>query len=314
MNYIIFDMEWNQPSSAKEKNPALVRGEIIQLGFFVLNEKLEVLHNEDILIKPVCYKCINQYVGFLTGISQDMLNNGVTFETALRRMAEFFTEDTLLFTWGDDDIPILNENMRFHKIEMQLPQHYNLQRFYSLQTGTETRQTALKTAAEYFEIETDIQAHDALNDAYLTLLVAKKLDIPRGIAEYCKVNAVSKPRHKNIFEGEKLCFSNEQEYTKVIGALPDTCRSTCIPCSECKEEIIYSNLCRYGKNSFITIGECVCGCRYFVNFELKNGILKINAYELSEKTEKLYQGKLQAKETRKKYYQAKNKKNRKNTD
>ena len=307
MNYIIFDMEWNQPSSAKEKNPALVRGEIIQLGFFVLDEKLDVLHKENILIKPVCYKCINQYVGYLTGISQEMLNSGISFESALNRMSEFFTEDTTLFTWGDDDIPILNANMKFHKIEMQLPRHFNLQRFYSLQTGTETRQTALKTAAEYFEIETDIQAHDALNDAYLTLLVARKLDISKGIAEYNKALPATKSKQKNIWDNEKLCFSCEHEYTKVIGALPDTCRSISIPCNECGAEVIYSNLCRYGKNSFITVAECVCTSRYFVHFEMKNNILTVKAYELSEKTEKFYQGKIQVKEARKKYYQAKNK-------
>lgn len=308
MNYIIFDMEWNQPNSAKEKNPALVRGEIIQLGFFVLNEKLEVFHKENILVKPVCYKFINQYVGYLTGISQDMLDSGVSFETALNRMAEFFTDDTILFTWGDDDIPILNENMRFHKIEMLLPKHYNLQRFYSLQTGNETRQTALKTAAEHFEIEMDIQAHDALNDAYITLLVARKLDISNGIADYDKAIITTKPKQKNIWDNEKCCFSCESEYKKVIGALPDTCRSVKISCNECGEEIIFSNLCRYGKNSFITVGECVCGCRYFVHFEMKNDILATRAYELSEKTEKLYQGKLQAKEARKRYYKAKDKK------
>lgn len=307
MNYIIFDMEWNQPSSAKEKNPALIRGEIIQIGFFVLDDKLEVLHNEDILIKPVCYKHINQYVGYLTGISQDMLNNGIPFKQALDRLAEYFNEDTVLFTWGDDDIPILNENMRFHKIEMQLPKHYNLQRFYSLQTGTETRQTALKTAAEYFEIETDIQAHDALNDAFVTLLVARKLDISKGIADYNKAVVLNKAKPKNPWENDKLCFSYEEEYTKSIGALPDTCRNTDIICNECKETVILSNLCRYGKNAFITIGECVCGYRFFINFVMKNNILTATAYELSEKAEKLYQGKIQAKEARKKYYQAKNK-------
>ncbi len=308
MNYIIFDMEWNQPSSAKEKNPDLSRGEIIQLGFFVLNENLEVVHNEDIMIKPVCYRNINQYVGFLTGISQDMLDTGVSFKEALCRMAEFFTEDTLLFTWGDDDIPILNQNMKYHKIEINLPEHYNLQRFYSNQTGSETRQTALKTAAENFNIETDIQAHDALNDAYLTLLVARKLDIQRGITEYNKVPVSSKPKTtKKPWDDEKLCLRTEIEYNKVIGALPDTCRSTVLNCGECSEILIYSNLCRHGKNTFITIGECVCGCRYFILFELKDNTLTSNVYELSDKTEKLYESKLQAKQARKRYYMAKNK-------
>ena len=309
MNYIIFDMEWNQPSSAKEKNPDLIRGEIIQLGFFVLNEKLEALHKENIVIKPVCYKNINQYVGFLTGISQNMLNKGVSFESALRRMAEFFTDDTVLFTWGDDDIPILNQNMKFHKIEMTLPKHYNLQRFYSIQTENETRQTALKTAAEYFSIETDIQAHDALNDAYLTLLVARKLDINRGIAEYDKASICVKPKViKKPWDDEKLYCCTQNDYDKVIGALPDTCRNTIICCGECKESLILSNLCRHGKNSFITVGECVCGKRYFIHFELKNCVLTTNVYQLSDKTEKFYESKIQAKQTRKRYYMAKNRK------
>lgn len=309
MNYIIFDMEWNQPSSAKEKNPDLIRGEIIQLGFFVLDESLEITHKENILIKPVCYRNINQYVGFLTGISQDMLNKGISFESALKRMSEFFTDETVLFTWGDDDIPILNQNMKFHKLFMTLPKHYNLQRFYSVQTGTEARQTALKTAAEYFGIQTDIQAHDALNDAYLTLLVARKMDIQRGIDEYDKVSVTVKPKAvKKPWDNETLYCSIQSDYDRVIGALPDTCRNTVMFCGECNERLIFNNLCRHGKNSFISIGECVCGNRYFIHFELKNSILTASAYELSDKTEKFYEGKLQAKQTRKRYYMAKSKK------
>ncbi len=309
MNYIIFDMEWNQPSSAKEKNPDLVRGEIIQIGFFVLNQNFDILHNEDMLIKPICYKSINQYVGLLTGISQKMLNNGITFEAALRKMAQFFDENTLLFTWGDDDIPILNENMRFHKIEdVTLPKHFNLQRFYSIQTNAETRQTALKTAAEHFGIEADIQAHDALNDAYLTLLVAKKLDISRGIEEYDKAVQKKNSKVQNPWQNDRLVFTSSQEYNKHPGSIPDTCRSISIPCEDCGSDIIFSSLCRHGRYGFVTTTECVCANRYFAHFELVENTLTANIYELSNKTEKFYENKLRAKETRKRYYQAKKKK------
>lgn len=309
MNYIIFDMEWNQPSSAKEKNPDLIRGEIIQIGFFVLNENFDILHNEDILIKPVCYKSINQYVEILTGISQKMLNDGVSFETAIRKMAEFFDKNTLLFTWGDDDIPILNENMKFHKIEdICLPKHFNLQRFYAIQTNAETRQTALKTATEHFGIEIDIQAHDALNDAYLTMLVAKKLDIAQGIKEYDKVIQPKINKSLNPWDNDKLVFSISQEYNKHPGALPDTCRSLSANCKDCGSEIILSSLCRHGRFGFVTTAECVCGNRYFVHFEMKNNILVSDIYELSNKTEKFYENKIRAKETRKRYYQSKTKK------
>ena len=308
MNYIIFDMEWNQPSSAKEKNPDLIRGEIIQLGFFVLNDSYDILCKKDIIIKPICYKSINQYVGYLTGISQDMLNAGVPFSAAVKQLAEYFTDDTVLFTWGDDDMPILRQNMEFHKIEdIALPKHYNLQRFYSMQTGTEARQTALKTAAEYFNIDLDIQAHDALNDAYLTLLVAKKLDISRGIADYEKTASVKSAKPKKPWDNDRLYCCIEQQFTKNIGALPDVCRGVSIACEECKEGLIFGTLCRYGKNTFISIAECVCGCRYFVLSELKENVLYTSVFELSEKTEKFYNGKISARESRKRYYQAKNK-------
>ena len=309
MNYIIFDMEWNQPSSAKEKNPDLIRGEIIQIGFFVLNDSFDILFKDNIIIKPACYKSINQYVEYLTGISQDMLNKGLCFKEALEIMAHFFTEDTILFTWGDDDMPILRQNMKFHGIDnITLPKHYNLQRFYSIQANTATRQTALKTAAEHFGIDIDIQAHDALNDAYLTLLVAKKLDIARGIAEYDKAAPVSSNKPKKPWDTSQLYCTIEQEFSKNIGALPDTCKSVAVTCENCKETLIFGNLCRYGKNTFITIAECVCGNRYFVISTLKENILCTNVYELDSKTEKLYTDKIHAKESRKRYYQCKTKK------
>ena len=43
MNYIIFDMEWNQSSADNVKVPELSHGEIIQIGFMVLDEQLEIV-------------------------------------------------------------------------------------------------------------------------------------------------------------------------------------------------------------------------------------------------------------------------------
>ena len=40
---------------------------------------------------------------------------------------------------------------------------------------------------EYFEIPQRLPAHDALNDAYFTALVAAKLDVKLGIANYAKI-------------------------------------------------------------------------------------------------------------------------------
>ena len=37
---------------------------------------------------------------------------------------------------------------------------------------------------DYFGLVQNLPAHDALNDAYFTALVAQKLDVPKGVKEY----------------------------------------------------------------------------------------------------------------------------------
>ena len=59
-----------------------------------------------------------------------------------------------------------------------------LQVFFNMQTDTGTNQKSLASAVNYFEIENTLKAHDALNDAYYTAMIAKRLDIEKGIAEY----------------------------------------------------------------------------------------------------------------------------------
>ncbi|MBQ8614824.1 MAG: exonuclease domain-containing protein [Ruminiclostridium sp.] len=305
MNYIIFDMEWNQPSSPKEKKHALAHGEIIQIGFFVLSDSLEILHKEEILIKPVCYPVINKYVAILTGITQEIIETGASFDKAIHRMAEFFSDDTILFTWGDDDMPILRENMKYHNItDITLPMHYNLQRFFCAQTDTPSRQIGLKTAAEHYNIEADVQAHDALNDAYLTLLVAKRLDIPAGIADYAKY---SLPRNeKNAQQpwlNSKALFLIEQEFGGSFDGMASFCRNIPLRCSECGNSLKLNSLCRHGKAAFVTTAFCEKHGGYFIRYEHKNNTVVTSVYTLNEAFERLYRSRLRKKEKREKYKQ-----------
>ncbi len=305
MNYIIFDMEWNQPSTPKEKNHALIHGEIIQIGFFVLSDKLEILHKEDILIKPVCYPNINKYVSILTGITQDILDTGVDFSAAAHRMAEFFSDDTVLFTWGDDDMPILRENMKYHGItDISLPMHYNLQRFFCAQTDTPSRQIALKTAAEHFNIEPDVQAHNALNDAYITFLVAKRLNIPLGIAEYAKYSLPKNEKNtQQPWLTAKALFLIEQDYHGQFDGMATFCRGISLRCSECGSALKLNSLCRHGKCAFVTTAFCEKHGGYFIRYELKNEQVVTSVYALNEAFERLYRGRLRKKEKRERYKQ-----------
>ena len=51
----------------------------------------------------------------------------------------------------------------------------------------DTYRRSLEYAMDYFGLEQHLPAHDALNDAYFTALVARELDVPAGIKEYNEV-------------------------------------------------------------------------------------------------------------------------------
>lgn len=301
MTYIIFDMEWNQPSSPKEKNPALLHGEIIQLGFFIANENMEIIGKERLTIKPVCYTTMNKYVSLLTGITQEAADGGLSFREAFMSMAEQFSEDTVLFTWGDDDMPILRENMAFHGIDIPLPRHYNLQRIFCAQTDTPQRQIALKTAAEQLEITPDIQAHDALNDAYVTFLIAKKLRLSEGIAQYSSFSVKASSRSQAHWAVTKPMVQLEVPFNGRFDGMAAFCRNMVISCPECGEPLKYGTLCRHGKPAFITMGNCDKHGNYFIRFELNSDKIRALAFENDKTFEGIYNTRLRHKEKREKY-------------
>lgn len=303
MNYIIFDMEWNQSSAENVKTAELSHGEIIQIGFIVLNEQLEILHKEELNIKPVCYTVMNKYVCALTGISQNDIDSGISFEAAIRRMAEFFVGETAIMTWGDDDMPVLNENLKFHKItDIMLPPHYNLQRIFSMQTGSGARQTGLKTALEHFSIETDIQAHDALNDAYMTVLVARCLDIKKGVSEYNNYKFPQKDKSvQQPWLYEKPLSRDDFSYTGNADGMGAFCGKIPALCPECSSESEREAVCRHGKNSFISAASCPEHGRFFLRYVLKNGVITLSCYKATEAFERIYSNRLRQREKRLRY-------------
>ena len=206
MNYIVLDMEWNQPwpgsPSAKKVLPVAIRGEIIQIGAVRVTEEQTVADEFQILIKPKFYRHLNRRVSKLTGIKESQLREeGVPFPEAMETFRTWCGEDVVFLTWGFDDIGILRENLQLFEMETGWTEKwYNAQMIFNAQTDGSTAQKALKTAMEIFEIEATRPAHDALGDAYHTALICAKLDLKRGQEEY---DAALKS-HENGFHGAEL--------------------------------------------------------------------------------------------------------------
>ena len=216
MDYIVLDMEWNQPwpgsPSSRKVLPVAIRGEIIQIGAVRVTEDQQVADEFQVLVKPKFYRHLNRRVSKLTGIKETRLRDeGVTFPEAMEAFRAWCGEDIIFLTWGFDDIGILRENLRLFGLEEGWTDRwYNAQMIFNAQTDGSTAQKALKKAMEMFGIEATRPAHDALGDAYHTALICARLDLKKGAAEYDQ--AVKS--HENGFHGADIpgCLARQVYY------------------------------------------------------------------------------------------------------
>ena len=216
MNYIVLDMEWNQPwpgsPSSRKVLPVQIRGEIIQIGAVRVTEDQQVAEEFQVMVKPKYYRHLNRRVSKLTGIKEPQLKaEGVSFPHAMEQFRAWCGEDTVFLTWGFDDIGILRENLQLFGLETDwTDKWYNAQMIFNAQTDGSTSQKALKTAMEIFSIEATRPAHDALGDAYHTALICAKLDLKKGAAEYSQ----ALKSHENGFHGAELpgCICRQVYY------------------------------------------------------------------------------------------------------
>ena len=151
MDYIVLDMEWNQPwpgsPSAKKTLPVQIRGEIIQIGAVRLTEDSTVADEFQVMVKPRFYRHLNRRVSKLTGIKETRLRDeGIPFPEAMEHFRQWCGEDIVFLTWGFDDIGILRENLRLYSLEEGWTERwYNAQMIFNAQTDGSNSQKALKT-------------------------------------------------------------------------------------------------------------------------------------------------------------------------
>ena len=261
MNYVIFDMEWNQAINAAKmvRNPVTLHGEIIQIGAVKTDESFSLVDKLKLTIRPKYYKKMNPHVEKITGITDLMLTAGETFPQAFRRFSVWCGEEFRFITWGFDDVAMLSDNLKLHGMEPNFGSDYiNLQLIYNKQVDGEHLQCALSSAAEKLEIPIDVQVHDAMNDAYLTNEVLKKLDMVKGIAEYSELSAaVSTPIYKDEIDN----VQNPKNMTKDV-------RVSVWKCPACGKPLTFAEWLYQNGKTAKTIARC-SGCPNIYTAKLK---------------------------------------------
>ena len=253
MNYIVFDLEFNQPSS-KEKlvlEPFPFCFEIIQIGAVKMDEKFKIQATIDIQVIPFYYKRIGNAVRNRIEIYIQSFQQLMTFSEAYKRFIDFCGKEYCMFTWGTTDIDILNKNAIIHGLQPSNPvMCFDVQKLFSEYIGTDKRQISLRDAVEKMHLERYV-AHNAFNDAYSTAEILSKITI-----ESPKAHAINRKTEINdmLYINEE-CFSRADALKRA-----QECKINC----SCGLKNQVDQMIVLGKSKAISTSQCVCGKEYFI--------------------------------------------------
>lgn len=290
MNYIVLDMEWNQPYCLKMRieKPIVLHGEIVQIGAVKLDENFNVLDTFKIMVSPKYYTKMNKKVMKLTGITTQQLKYGLPFPSAVKKFKKWCGDDFVFITWGPDDARMLECNIEIHSLDKDwLPNTYDVQLIYDSQTEKLNKQISLLEAMENMAIPA-LEAHDALNDALNTACICQRLDMIKGIDEYeslfnyisCDNNPFGETRRSQKLYSKRFEALRDPEIIEFL-------------CPVCGEKVVCGEFVRQNYAKFIYITQCAAGHRLFVRLKFsKNADKKYRVsrvvYELNDELENYY--------------------------
>ena len=182
MNYIVFDLEFNQSFNFGKEHSIPTRPacpfEIIDLGAVKLDENLKVVGNFDHLVKPKIYTRLHPFVKKITGIKKSDLKSAKSFKEVYREFVDFIGSNAVLCVWGTADIKELLRNIEYHKLDTSpIPDKYiDVQRHANryLEQPANTS-VGLGNAVKLLNIPEELGYHNAFNDAHYTAEVFTKI-------------------------------------------------------------------------------------------------------------------------------------------
>ena len=178
MHYIILDLEWDSTYFPKQKR---FINQILQIGAVKLDQNLDLVDTFEVTIKSNISKKVTGRFARLTGITTQIMREGVPFSDAVDMYNNWIGDNTVTMTWSNSDLYTILENeenilngKRF-KIEKYLDIQKFIQNEMQLLGYQERNQVSLETAAEFFEIKTDdIDFHTAKDDSLVCSYLLKK--------------------------------------------------------------------------------------------------------------------------------------------
>ena len=114
MNYIVFDLEWNQSSEQEAEETKGLPFEIIEIGAVKLNSNKKIISQFSKLIKPQMYHELHYITKKLIHLQMEDLENEQCFVDIMKEFLEWCGEDYIFCTWGPLDLLELQRNMKHY--------------------------------------------------------------------------------------------------------------------------------------------------------------------------------------------------------
>ena len=233
MNYIIMDLEWNQPlshmSAQNRRYGRQLMFDMIQIGAVKLDEELRMTGSFNQYIQPGLYRKLHPRISRITSIRQADLAGAPGFSQALSRFVQWCGEDYALITWGRDDVSVFQQNLDYYlKKERSMPPVYDLQCLYSNQAehNTARNRTGLQSAMAHYHIAASAEHpfHSAVDDAYYTALVFQKMSSPQDVLDYPqKVRELIPAKTSRDEKSDDLRFTTLEQAVKSRPATQPNC-------------------------------------------------------------------------------------------
>ncbi|HHX18135.1 MAG TPA: exonuclease domain-containing protein [Clostridium sp.] len=190
MNYIIYDLELNsKPFKSNFPN------EIIEIGAIKLDDNLNKIDEFQSFVKPKYFTKLFSLVKKKTQIAQNDINNADSFKDVIKKFRQWIGPDSILISWGHDDIYNLSLNCRYNRIKIEwLKKNIDIQKqFSSIFNLPSGQRYSLENALKLMEIDIKDNFHRALIDAEYTSKIF------RGIFDKLNLQAFNtiKPLKKN---------------------------------------------------------------------------------------------------------------------
>ena len=175
--FVVFDMEWNQPMPGKEYpfEVSKLTGEIIEIGALkYVYDNGELIYKDSFStdIVPVKYTKLHYHVKKVTHKKNADLMNGIPFKDAYSGFRDF-CGDAILVGWGSSDPSMLKMNLG---MDPKLGMFFlDLQPIFSLFAGLQGTQRSVEAAVDFYKIDKNEIFHSATADAHYTGAVFEEI-------------------------------------------------------------------------------------------------------------------------------------------